>query len=281
MTDERTRARSTSNDPVMIDSTVPHPSRIYDYLLGGTDNFEVDRAAAQRAGDDVGGIENARHDIRSNRSFLGWAVRHLAGDLGVRQFLDLGTGIPNADNVHGVAQSVAPDARIVYVDNDPVVLAQSHNLLHSTAEGATAYLDGDLRDPQAVLQDASATLDFTRPVAVMLVAVLHLLRDDEDDPQAIVDQLVDALAPGSYVVITHLAKDIEAEQMARMSHRVNETLRGTLVLRTQAEVARFFDGLEVLPPGVVAIDQWPAYDGKPTPPAGRTTPYYVGIGRKP
>lgn len=266
--------------PATIDTSVPHPSRIYDYLLGGTTNFEVDRAAAEQAGVDVGGMDIARSDIRANRCFLGWAVRHLAGEVGIRQFLDVGTGIPNDDNVHGVAQEVAPDSRIVYVDNDPVVLAHAHALLRSTPEGATAYVDGDLRDPEAVLAQAGATLDLSQPVAVVLVAVLHLLRDDED-PYGIVARLMEPLASGSYLVVSHLARDIQAEQMARMAERVNQTLRGTLVLRDRAEVARFFEGYEMLGPGVSQIEEWPEHEGKHVPPNGRESPYYVGIGRKP
>ncbi len=263
-----------------VDTSVPHLSRVYDYLLGGIDNFAVDRAAAELASADVGGMDIARRHIRANRSFLGWSVRHLATEVGLRQFLDIGTGIPNADNVHAVARSVAPDARVVYVDNDPVVLVHSHELLRGSADGGPTYIDGDLRDPGRILERAGDTLDLDRPVAVMLVGVLHLVSDD-DDAYGQVAGLMAPLAPGSHLVVSHLALDIEPEQMARLARRVGETLGWTLVLRTRAEVAHFLDGLDVAPPGVVAMDDWPAYEGRPVPAAGHRTPFYVGIGRKP
>jgi len=166
-------------DP-LIDTTVAHPSRMYDYLLGGVDHFAVDREAVDAAADAVGGMENARATVRANRVFLVRAVRWLAAQ-GVRQFLDIGTGIPTMENVHQVAQEAAPESRIVYVDNDPIVLAHAHTLLKSTAEGATAYVYGDLRDPEPILTEAARTLDLGRPVAVILVAITHFF-PDADDP---------------------------------------------------------------------------------------------------
>jgi S-adenosyl methyltransferase len=263
--------------PVEVDTSVPHPSRVYDYLLGGIDNFAVDRDAAARACAGLGGLERARHDLRANRSFLGWSVRHLAGPLRVDQFLDVGTGIPGADHVHAVARAVAPEARVVYVDNDPVVLTHAHEVLRGAPAETTAYLDGDLRDPDRILDRAAATLDLDRPVAVLLTTVLHRLGDPE--AARVVGRLMAPLVPGSHLVITHMARDIEAARMTRVTRRLAGALGAPPVLRTQDEVARFLAGLDAVAPGVVAFDDWPAYDGKPVPPAGRRTPLYVGIGR--
>jgi hypothetical protein len=200
-----------------IDTTVAHPARVYDYWLGGKDNFAVDREAAEE-------VLRARPaillNVRSNRAFLARSVRYLAGQAGMRQFLDIGTGIPSANNTHEVAQSVAPEARIVYVDNDPIVLAHARALLTSTS-GLTAYIDADLHDTGTILAEAARTLDFTQPVAVMLIAVLHLI-PDEDDPWGIVSALMRAVPSGSYLVITHPASDIEARSAARAAQRYNE-----------------------------------------------------------
>jgi hypothetical protein len=265
---------------VEIDTSVAHAARVYDYLLGGTSNFEVDRTAARRQTQAIGGIDNARAQVRANRDFLARAVRYLAAEMGVRQFLDIGTGIPNHDNVHGVAQQVAPESRTVYVDNDPVVLAHARELLTGTPEGATAYLAGDLREPGDILRRASATLSFAEPVGLMLVGVLHFLLDD-DDPYGVVAHLLDAVPPGSFMVVSHLASDIQAEAMAELAKRANAQVRETAELRSHPEVARFFDGLELLDPGVVPVDQWrPPADT--TPPSGPdATPIYGAIGRKP
>jgi hypothetical protein len=263
-----------------IDFGVAHAGRIYDYLLDGVDNFEVDRQAAEHANAGMpGGIDAARANVRANRAFLGRAVRYLAGEARVRQFLDIGTGIPNGDNVHAVAQKTAPTSRIVYVDNDPVVLAHAHTLLQSTPKGVTAFLHGDLRDPDDIVSEAAATLDFTKPVAVMLVAILHFL-DDEDGPYDIATRLMEAMSPGSYLVISHGAADIDAENMAEIARRLSERSRETFVWRSWPDVSRFFDGLELVEPGLVPVDQWRPDD---QPPSGvdRAVPFYGGIGRKP
>jgi hypothetical protein len=272
--------RAAAAEPVEIDISVPHASRMYDYLLGGTDNFAVDREAVERAAAAVGGIENARADVRANRGFLGRAVRYLAGDAGIRQFLDIGTGIPNPDNVHGVAQATAPEARIVYVDNDPVVLAHAHTLLNSTPRGATAYISCDLRDPDTVLDRAAATLDFTQPVAVILVAILHLI-SDRDHPHRIVERLVEALPSGSYLAISHLSADIQPDAMAELARRLNQAARETFVMRTHAEVACFFDGLDLVEPGVVPVDQWRPPKPRVTTSGGWVPSLYGAVGRKP
>lgn len=281
VSDSSSASHRSRDEFAAIDITVAHPARTYDYLLGGEDNFAVDREAIERgSAAHPGGIETARTNARAQRDFLGRAVRYLAGDVGLRQFLDIGTGIPNSDNVHAVAQQVAPESRIVYVDNDPVVLAHAHTLLRGTAEGRTAYIDGDARDPQHILDEGAATLDLRQPVAVMLVGILHVI-GDEDDPYAIVAALLDPLPAGSHLVISHLASDIRPEEMAMVFERFNETLRDPFVLRSQAEVTRFLDGLDILDPGVVALNQWHA-PGAPAVGAGEAViPAYGAMARKP
>lgn len=260
-----------------IDTTVAHEARVYDYLLGGSNNFEVDREAAGRAGAAVGGIDVARASVRSNRAFLIQVVRYLAGEVGVTQYLDLGTGIPTEDNVHRVAQQAAPEARIVYVDHDPIVLAHAHQLLQGTAPGATEFIQGDIHDPDAIVERASATLDFGRPVAVILNAVLHHF-PDSDDPYGIVARLVDAVPSGSYVAVSHLTNDMQSEEMAALARSVPAQARYLFAARTHAEVSRLFEGLELVEPGVVPIDRWrPDEPGAPT--EGRF--HYGGVGRKP
>jgi SAM-dependent methyltransferase len=262
-----------------IDSSVAHPARVYDYLLGGNDHFEVDREAAVHATAAFGGgIDTARFIVRANRDFLGRAVRYLAIEAGMRQFLDIGTGIPNADNVHAVAQKAAPTSRIVYVDYDPIVLAHAHALLESTPEGATAYIHGDLRQPEPILEGAAATLDFSQPVAVVLIGVLHFLRD-RDDPHGIVARIVDALAPGSYLAIGHLASDINPEEMSALAERYDESVDEAMVVRSHAEVSRFFEGMELVHPGVVPLDQW--RPDEPTASTGFVLPAYGAVARKP
>jgi hypothetical protein len=273
-------AADATPDLAEIDSSVAHAARVYDYMLGGTDNFEVDRLAAEQAAAVVGGMDNVRSEVRANRAFLGRAVRFAAGEAGVRQFLDIGTGIPNADNVHAVAQQTAPDARIVYVDNDPIVLAHAHALLQSTPDGATVYIQDDLRNPDGIVRQAAATLDFGQPVALMLVGLLHHFRD-EDDPHRIVARLLDVVPSGSYLVVSHLAADIQAEEMAKAAEHLNEAMEEPWIPRPHAQVARFFDGLDLVDPGVVQVDLWrPSAPAAPT--GGEwTNPLYVGVGRKP
>jgi SAM-dependent methyltransferase len=257
-----------------FDPTVASTARIYDYWLGGKDNYAADREAAEQA---IAANPGIVADVRANRAFLARAVDYLAAEHGIRQFLDIGTGLPTASNTHQVAQAVAPDSRIVYVDNDPIVLLHARELLTSTPEGATAYLDADLRNTKDLLRLAAQTLDFSRPVAVMLLIILHLI-PDADDPYGIVAQLADSLAPGSYLVISHPANDIRPAAMAEMTRRVNARLgsgRGTM--RDRAAITRFFDGLELVEPGVVQPQQWR--------PAGPVTAADVtawcGVARKP
>jgi hypothetical protein len=263
-----------------IDTNVPHAARVYDYLLGGTHNFEVDRAQAHAQLEAMGNtLEQTRAEIRANRAFLGRAVRYLAVEKGVRQFLDLGTGIPNEDNVHGVAQDAAPDARIAYVDNDPIVLAHAHSLLRSTPEGAAAYVDEDLTDPDAVLREAGHTLDLAQPVAVMLISLLHLV-PDAADPYGVVRSYVERVPSGSYLVITQLTKDIRPEAMERLEKSAPPDAKYAFAMRSHAEVTRFFDGLELVDPGVVTVDRWrpePAGDEA----AGEPVAFFCGVARKP
>ena len=229
-----------------------HIARVYDYWLGGKDNFEADRQAGEEA---LAAYPDLVSSVRANRAFLARGVRFLAAEAGIRQFLDIGTGIPSANNTHEVAQSIAPDSRVVYVDNDPIVLAHARALLVGRPEGTTDYLDADLRDTEKILDHARGLLDFSQPVAVMLVAVLHLI-GPEDHPYSIVSQLMDAVPPGSYLLLSHVASDIEPEKMAEMGKRLNRLLAQKGTYRSQAEVTDFFAGLELVEPGVVPVQHW-------------------------
>jgi SAM-dependent methyltransferase len=262
-----------------IDTNVPSVARIYDYLLGGTENFAVDRAAAERAyAAWPGGIEGVRADVRAHRALLGRVIRYLAAEAGIRQFLDIGTGIPKENNTHEVAQRVAPQARVVYVDHDPSVLAQAGQLLTSTPEGACAYIFGELRQPGAILAKAADTLDFTKPVAIVLFGVLHLF-PDADRPAEVVATLLEALAPGSYLALSHLARDVAADALGETFGRLNRAMPESVVLRTHDEVARFFDGLDLVDPGVVQQYEWRPEPGGAAP--SRPSPLWCAVGRKP
>jgi S-adenosyl methyltransferase len=260
-------------DPVGIDTNVAHMSRAYDYLLGGTTNFAADRAMIEHAAEAYGGLDRARADARANRDFLVRAVRWLAAEAGVRQFLDLGTGVPNDDNVHAVAHAAAPEARVVYVDHDPVVLAHAHELLAGVS--STLYVAADIRDPDEILSQAADFLDFGQPVALTMVAILHAL-PDADDPYGIAARLVDAAPSGSYLAISHLASDIQPEATAEFERRMNEQGAETYQFRSYAEVSRFFDGLDLVDPGLVRLDRWHT-----TPdPDGPEIILWGGVGRK-
>jgi hypothetical protein len=239
-------------DHLTFDTSVAHQARIYDYWLGGKDNFAADRKAAEEA---IAAYPAVASGARANRQFLARAVRHLVGAEGIRQFLDIGTGIPSANNTHEVAQSVAADCRVVYTDYDPVVLAHARALLASNDRGVTAYLDADLRDTGTILEQAAETLDFSRPVAIMLFAILHAIGDDED-PYQIVNQLVSATVPGSFLVLSHPASDIDPEKIAEATDRLNRLSRQHFTLRTHDQVSQFFGGLELAEPGVVRVEEW-------------------------
>jgi hypothetical protein len=234
-----------------FDTRVPHNARVYDYLLGGKDNYAADREAGDRM---LAAYPKVVHTVRANRAFLARAVRFLAADKGIRQFLDIGTGIPAASNTHQVAQRYAPDSRIVYVDNDPIVLTHAQALLASSREGACAYIDADLRDPEKILAAARETLDFARPVAVMLVAILQWI-DDADDPAGIADRLMSACVPGSFLTISHPASDLDTGLDAA-TRRFNQSGSERATNRDRAAVARMFDGCELVEPGVVRVAEW-------------------------
>ena len=249
--------------PLELDTAHAHSARVYNYWLGGKDNFAADRNAAEQALAVNPGIAA---DARANRAFLARVVRFLAAECGIRQFLDIGTGLPTASNTHEVAQAAAPDARIVYVDNDPIVLVHAQALLTGTGGGSVAYLDADLRDTPVILREASATLDFAEPVALMLLIILHLI-PAADDPYGIVARLMSALPAGSYLVLAHPASDIRPARMAEMTRRVNERMSGPkATMRDRAEITRFFDGFELLGPGVVQPQHWRPEPGALSPP---------------
>jgi trans-aconitate methyltransferase len=256
-----------------IDTTVPHIARIYDFWLGGKDNFEVDREAGRRAAE----ANPAMYEgVRGNRAFLARSVRYLAGQAGVRQFLDLGTGIPAANNTHEVAHDVAPGSRVVYVDNDPIVLAHARALL-TGVRGETAYLDADIRDTAAVLDAAARTLDFSQPVALMMIAVLHCI-PDEDDPWSLVRELVAVLPSGSYLALTHPGNDFHPETANAMLARLNPMMPQKITFRPREQVLRFFDGLELVEPGLIRAPEWHPESAED---AANPAEMWSGVARKP
>jgi hypothetical protein len=264
-------------EPPEIDTNVAHVARVYDWLLGGTANFKVDREAAERAYTAwPGGIDGVRADAKAHRALLGRVVRYLVLEAGIRQFLDIGTGIPKENNVHEVAQREAPEARVVYVDNDPIVLAHAHQLLRGTPEGATRYIFGELREPGVILEAAAQTLDFSRPVAVLLFGVLHFF-PPEDGPAGIAGELMAPLAAGSYLALSHLAADVSGDEMAETFRRLNAQMAESVVLRTRDEVAGLFGGLEMAEPGVAQLPQWRPEPDAPVP---GPVPMWCGAGRK-
>jgi hypothetical protein len=269
----RVRKVTSDGESAPFDTSVAHVARVYNYWLGGKDNFAADRAAGEQA---IKAFPNIVRSARANRAFLARAVRFLATGAGVRQFLDIGTGIPSANNTHEVAQSAAPQSRVVYVDNDPVVLIHARALLASDPAGATDYIEADLRNPQQILERAAQLLDFSRPVAVMLMAILQHL-DDADDPYQVVATLLDAVPARSYLVLSHPAKDIDAEAMAKMAESLNQTMAEKVTFRDRAAVARFFDGLDLVEPGLVQASKWrPASEAEAASPAA----LWAGVARK-
>jgi hypothetical protein len=239
--------------PPEFDVTVANQARVYDYLLGGKDNYEADRAAVAEQLKIFPGLA---FSARANRAFLGRVIRYLTDEAGIRQFLDIGSGIPTAGNAHEVAQAIAPESRVVYVDYDPVVLAHARALLNSHAAGATAYVDADLRDTDTVLRGAGQVLDFTRPVAVTLLAVLHAI-PDADDPYAVVATVMDALPSGSYLALTHIGPELVTEATAAgLTDNVRRMSQQQYTPRTREELARLFEGMDLVPPGIVPVEQW-------------------------
>jgi O-methyltransferase involved in polyketide biosynthesis len=265
-----------SQQPVKINTAVPQSARIWNYWLGGKDNYPVDRAAGEQYREAFPEIVDV---ARASRQFLTRAVRYLAGQTQVRQFLDVGTGLPTADNTHEVAQRVASDARIVYVDNDPLVLAHARALLTSTPQGATSYIDADLHEPDKILQAAAETLDFTRPVALMLMGILGHVTD-YDEARSIVRRLLDALPSGSYLALND-GTNVISKAFAEAQQRYNESGAVPYHLRSPEQIAGFFDGLELVEPGVVSCPRWrpdPAKVGGGLP---AELDAFGGVGRKP
>jgi SAM-dependent methyltransferase len=255
----------------------PHPARMYDYYLGGKDSFPADRFAAGRV---VALFPHVRSTARANRRFLGRAVR-FAAQQGIRQFLDVGTGIPTADNTHEVAQIVAPDARVVYVDNDPIVLSHARALLRGTPEGRTAYVDADFRDPQAILgaPQVKELLDFSRPVALMAVSLLHFFPDSEE-PQEALAELKAVLAPGSALILSHATAEFTPSEVSANVLRTYATAGLNLTPRTHAEVLRLFGGLDLVDPGLVPVHEWHADDDRDRALTRTEVAGYAGVALK-
>jgi hypothetical protein len=257
-----------------IDTSVPHSARIYDYWLGGKDNFAVDRAVAEATAQAAPGVVQGARD---NRAFLGRAVRFLA-EQGITQFLDIGTGIPTQGNTHEVAQAVHPSSRIVYVDNDPIVMVHARALLKSHPEGRTAYIEADLREPDSILNhpDLRRTIDLSLPVGLVIVGTLMFIKDEED-PFEIVARYSSALAPGSHLAISHVTADFAPEAVGASSDAYNSDALG-FTPRTGEQIMRFFDGYELVEPGLVAVFDWrPDTDVKRAP---QDAGAYGGVGRK-
>ncbi len=257
-----------------LNTGVAHNARVWNYWIGGKDNYEVD----QQVGDHVASINPVIRDIaRADRDFLRRAVTHLTRDRGVRQFLDIGTGLPTADNTHEIAQRIAPDARIVYVDNDPIVLVHARTLLTGSREGATDYIDADVHDPDAIVTRAAGTLDLTRPVAVMMLGILNFVLDT-DAARDIVRRIMAATAPGSFLVLTHPTFDAEVggELQVPAMEFWNENATPPITARSAADIAAFFEGLDLIEPGLVSCSQWHAESGTAV-----VVPQYGAVAVKP
>jgi len=270
----------SGGQPVDLHTDRPHPARVYDYLLGGKDNFAADRAAAEEG---MKANPNSLIPPRENRAFLRRAVRYLAREAGISQFLDIGTGIPTSPNVHEIAQQANPRARIAYVDNDPIVLSHARALLTSGPEGKTAYIDADLRDVERILgsPDLQGTLDLSQPVALMLIAVLHFI-PDADDPHGLVAKLMAGMPSGSYLALSHLTGDFDPaawEGVAAVYRRSGVIMQ----VRSQPDIERLFDGLDVIEPGVVSLPRWrpdPTDIGQASQPTDAAVSVYGGVARK-
>jgi len=258
MTNEDAAARSADgtakSGAAKLDISVAHQARMYDYMLGGKDNFAADRAAVEEW---LKINPKMVFSARANRAFLGRAVRYLAGEAGIRQFLDIGTGIPTASNTHQVAQAIAPESRVVYVDNDPIVLSHARALLTSHPSGTTDYIDADLRDTGTILSRATESLDFTKPVAVTLLAILHVIADS-DDPDAIVATLMDPLPPGSYLAVSHAGWDLRSRDTRQdeVKDLAQRMVQQQPAFRGREQVARFFAGTDLVEPGLVRVEEW-------------------------
>jgi hypothetical protein len=256
-----------------FDTTIPHPARMYDYWLGGKDNYEADRVAAERV---IAAQPSILATVRANRAYLRRAVQYLAGEAGIRQFLDIGTGLPTNENTHQIAQETAPGSRIVYVDNDPIVLAHARALLVTAPGGVTAYLHADAREPEAILAQAAQTLDFSQPVAVLMLGLLHYIADADDPPQ-LVSRFMAGVVPGSYLVISEATRDIDTRSVTAAAARFNAgPAAAPFTPRTREQIACYFTGLDLVDPGLVPLPQWRALAS----PAAQI-PAYAAVARKP
>ena len=260
--------------PPEIDSSVPHSARVWNYWLGGKDHYPVDRIVGDKV---MAMFPDITRLARADRAFLGRAVRYLAGEAGIRQFLDIGTGLPTADNTHQVAQAIAPESRVVYVDNDPLVLVHARALLTGTREGACDYIDADLRDAGAILTQAARTLDFTRPIALMMLGIVGQV-PDSDHPESIIKQLMNPMPPGSYLALSDGVNT--SPTFTEAVRHYNENSASTYHPRSPEQITAFFDGLELVEPGVVELTRWRP-DASAFGSAGDEVPGMCGVARKP
>ncbi len=265
----------------MIDHRTAQSVRVYDYMLGGADNFEADRSATEKVAGVVGGMDPLRSGVRANARFVGRAVRHVVGEAGVRQILVVGATIPGTATIHGIAQEIAPETHVVYAGSGAMLLAHAHALQDGTAAGATVYVPADLRDAKGIVAQAAATLDYERPVALLLVGLLHHFRDHAA-ARAFVSRLVAAVPSGSHLVLSHLAADIHPRSMAQLAEVLSAQTDAAWVPRTRGEVEQFLEGLDLVPPGLVPVDEWRPTGQPPARPDGRwTNALHVAVGRKP
>jgi hypothetical protein len=289
---ERQRPDGSQRQPpeIDIDLVAAHPARIYNYLAGGDANFAVDREAVDQAAAILpGGLETVRRAVASMAAFQARVVRYLVVDAGIRQFLKLGTAVPQGDDVHEIAQAAAAGTRVLYVGDDPTVLAHAHSMRQSRPEGVTGYVHGSLLEVDAIMAQAAETLDLDQPVALLLPGALNFLTA-EHDPYGIIRRAVDAVASGSYLALTHSSDDLRSERMQEAADKFAKLLADTYVIRTRDEIARFFDGLDLVDPGLVPIDHWhPPPPPNPPPPAPAPDPtpdhplipIYAALARKP
>ena len=267
---------ASNRDLPGLDTSVAHNARVWNYWLGGKDNFAADREAGDRV---FAMFPDIVHVARADRAFLGRAVRYLTTQAGIRQFLDIGTGLPTADNTHEVAHRLAPGSHVVYVDNDPLVLTHARALLTPEPPSVTAYIDADVHHPSHIIDTAAETLDFTEPVAVMMLGILNFVLDSAE-AEVTVNHLMEAVPSGSYLVISHPTTELGGEANAEAMRFWNEHAKPPITARTGAEIVRFFTGLELVEPGLVPCSQWrpdPVDSGQAAP----TVPLYAGVARKP
>jgi hypothetical protein len=274
------RTNPDDENPFAVDFSVAHPARVQSYLAGGGSHFAADREAAEKMAASLpGGVETARGVVRVLGAFVRRTMRYLAGEADVRQFVSVGVAPPSERKVHDVVWEVAPDARFVYISDDAVVLAESHELRRGAPDGAIAYVHGTLPDLPKLLGRVTDTLDLATPIAVSLVTTLSF-EPDESNPHAIVAEVVGMLAPASHLVVAHPSFDISAAGMSEASERLSQRLNVPWVVRSRDEIARFFDGLDMVDPGLVPIEDWRPDDDRPRLPGRRPTPIFAGVGRK-